>query len=108
MKLDRDAVIAETKVTHYLLRWQPSGDKSRFLASAGYSLLDASLLISDIRQLLNQEGVFEGSMEYGDTYRIHGQLTGPNGRTLRVVSAWMVEYSSGLTKFLTLFPDREA
>lgn len=109
MHLDPEAIIAEAKILGYLLKWQPEGDKSRFLGKAGYGILEASRLESDIReQLLPLDAVFEEATEYGDRYRIRGALSGPNGRTLRVISAWMVERKSGQTKFLTLFPDREA
>ncbi len=109
MHLNPEAVIAEAKILNYLLKWQPEGDKSRFLASAGYGMLEASRLAQDIRtQLLPLEAVFEEATEYGDKYRIQGVLTGPNGRSLRVVTAWMIEHESGRTKFLTLFPDRRS
>ena len=37
MKLPGDAVINLEKLTGYLLSEQPRGDKSRFLAEAGYT-----------------------------------------------------------------------
>ena len=45
--------------------------------------------------------------EYGDKYQICGELTGPNGRTLRVTTIWMIEGATGLTKFITLYPAKE-
>lgn len=66
-------------------------------------------LAEDIRrQLLPLEAEFEESTEYGDKYRIVGALIGPNGRTLRVVSVWMIEAATRTTKFLTLYPAKEA
>ncbi len=44
---------------------------------------------------------------YGDKYRIVGALIGPNGRTLQVVSVWMIEAATRTTKFLTLYPAKE-
>lgn len=38
MKLKGDIVIADEKLTDYLLKWRPISDKSQFLASAGYTL----------------------------------------------------------------------
>jgi hypothetical protein len=49
----------------------------------------------------------EETTEYGDTYRICGTLSGPNGRVLRVVSIWMTESATGTTKFITLYPERK-
>lgn len=109
MKLPADAVVAKPKVANYLLEWQPENDKSRFLAQAGYTSEHVDQLAEDIRrQLLPLEAEFEESTEYGDKYRIVGALIGPNGRTLRVVSVWMIEAATRTTKFLTLYPAKEA
>ena len=45
--------------------------------------------------------------EYGDKYSIGGELTGPNGRTLKVTTIWMIEDATGLAKFITLYPLKE-
>jgi len=42
MKLPGDAVISLEKLTGYLLAEQPRGDKSRFLAEAGYTMAKRS------------------------------------------------------------------
>ena len=108
MILPTDAVIARAKVVSYLLAWRRENDKSEFLAQAGYTAAQADQLLEDIRgQLLPREAEFEETTEYGDTYRIRGTLTGPNGRALRVVSIWMRESGTGSTKFITLYPERK-
>ena len=33
-------------------------------------------------------------------------LAGPNSRILRVKTVWMQEFGTGITKFITLYPDR--
>jgi hypothetical protein len=38
MKLSPHAIIAEAKLTKYLLVWQQADDKSKFWAQAGYTL----------------------------------------------------------------------
>ena len=82
-------------------------DKSQFLSLAGYALDDADRLLLDIReQLFPQEAEFQEETEYGPKYRIRGALTGPNGRTLRVLTIWMKENATNQTKFVTLFPDK--
>jgi hypothetical protein len=50
---------------------------------------------------------FAETTEYGELYRIAGTLTGPNGQTLRVVSIWMIESATNITKFITLYPVKE-
>jgi len=107
MKLPDDAIIAPEKVTRYLLVSQARGDKSAFLKRAGYTLEDSDQLLRDLRtQLLPLDATLLHSTEFGDFYEIRGTLTGPNGVTLRVRSIWMEEKLSGVTKFITLVPER--
>jgi hypothetical protein len=106
MKLPADAIIAPEKLTRYLLVRQPRGDKSAFLARAGYTLENADRLLQDIRtQVLPLDPTKLHSTEFGDFYEIRAGLTGPNGVTLRVRSIWMEEKLSKLTKFITLIPE---
>lgn len=107
MKLPPNTVIAEVKITHYLLRLLDEDDKSQFLARAGYVLDNSGRLIRDIReQLLPLDADLIGAVQYGTKYRIRGTLRGPNGRELRVVSIWITLEATGITKFLTLYPDK--
>jgi hypothetical protein len=39
-------------------------------------------------------------------YEIKGNLTGPTGRTLAVVTVWMTEIATGVTKFITMYADK--
>jgi len=40
-------------------------------------------------------------------FEIREKLLGPNGKVLSTRSYWMTESASGLTKFITLYPDKE-
>jgi hypothetical protein len=107
MKLPADTIIASEKVTLYLLVPQARGDKSRFLERAGYSLENADQLVRDLRtQLLPLEATPGKSNNFGQYYETRGSLTGPNGVTLTVSAIWMTEHLSGVTKFVTLLPDK--
>ena len=104
MRLPRDTRIASGKITDYLLRLRKDHDKSGFLALAGYAPSDAVRLESDIRaQLLPLEAIAAGEDRYGLRYIIRGTLMGPNGRSLPVLSVWMKEKATGVTKFITLY-----
>lgn len=108
MKLPPDAVIAESKITNYLLRPLDEDDKSQFLALAGYAAGNPDLLVRDIReQLVPFDAEPIGLVEYGTKYRIRGRLRGPNGRELRVVSIGITLEATGVTRFLTLYPDKQ-
>ena len=106
MKLPENTIIAREKLSGYLLRPRDDHDKSGFLAVAGYTGLDADRLEADMRvQLLPLEAAPAGVTVYGEKFIVRGSLTGPNGRALKVLSIWMREKTTGLTKFITLYPD---
>ena len=107
MKLPSDALIATEKFTMYLLVKRPVGDKSEFLKRAGYALDNWQQLEQDIRQqILSQEAVPIEQTRYGEYFEIRASLMGPNRVALNVRTVWMRESSSGVTKFITLYPDR--
>jgi len=108
VKLPSDTVIAPEKLTSYLLVRQARGDKSVFLATAGYALENSEQLLHDLRtQALPHDAVQLGKTKFGQFYEIRAPLVGPNGITLRVRSIWMKEHLSSVTKFITLKPERE-
>jgi hypothetical protein len=107
MRLPVNTTIAEDKLMRYLLLPQVRGDKSVFLAQAGYTLENAGQLLHDLRtQIASVDAVPVESNKFGQYYEICGTLIGPNGVTLAVRTIWMTEHLSGITKFVTLIPDR--
>lgn len=50
MKLSQDAIIAEAKLTNYLLVPKKRNDKSHWLATAGYTLENWQELEEDLRK----------------------------------------------------------
>ena len=107
MKLPSDAFIADDKLLRYLLVPQARGDKSAFLAQAGYQLHNADRLREDLcNQILTLDAQPLESNQFGQYYETRGQLTGPNGVELAVRVIWMTEHLSGITKFITLILDQ--
>jgi hypothetical protein len=107
MKLPPDSLIAPEKLSSYLLVRLPKGDKSSFLALAGYTLQTATKLGNDLRsQVLPQDAAPLHRTQHGQYYEIRAPLIGPNGRTLHVRTIWITEHLSGITKFVTLIPDK--
>jgi hypothetical protein len=107
VKLPADSLIPMEKLTRYLLVPLARGDKSAFLARAGYSADNPDCLRQDLRlQLLPLEATPAGTTKFGDFFEIRGVLCGPNGASLRVKSVWMREHLSETTRFITLLPDR--
>lgn len=107
MKLPENTIIAPEKITRYLLLWRKHKDKSQWLAQAGYSLKNWKKLEEDLReQILPLEAVQTESTKYGQMYEIVDNLTGPSGKILAVCTIWMIEATTGRTKFITLFPNK--
>ena len=106
MKLPPDAIIDSRKITDYLLQPREADDKSAYLARAGYTPANAEQLLFDLRrQILPLVAECLGRFEYGTKYRIRATLRGPNGRELPISSIWAKIEKTGLTKFITLYPD---
>lgn len=90
MKLPRDALIAAEKLTRYILDNWPQ-------------------LEQDLREhLLSRDAVLIERTGYGELFEIRGSLVGPNGMVLGVRTVWMRERDSGITKFITLYPDKRS
>jgi hypothetical protein len=107
VKLPSNAIIAPEKLTRYLLVPREFDDKSQFLRQAGYTLENWEQLAQDLRlQVLPHDAVLIEQTVYGKIFEIRSSLTGPNGQTLFVKTIWMDELRSGVTKFITLYPDK--
>jgi hypothetical protein len=107
MKLPDNSLIAPEKLTQYLLVLKKRNDKSRWLAQAGYKLENWSRLERDLRvQILSLEAIATESTRYGQMYEIIGSLAGPTGIKLAVVTIWMTESATGVTKLITMYPDK--
>ncbi len=92
----------------YLLVPQARGDKSTFLLAAGYTLDNADRLLDDLRsQILPLDAIPLESGKFGQYYEIRGTLSGPNGAVRAVRTIW-IEHLSGITKFVTLIPDKRS
>lgn len=108
MKLPHDVTISQDKLVRYLLLPREENDKSQFLALAGYTLANWEVLERDLRRLARDSEISAiETSPYGTKYEVRGTLTGPNGRTLQVVTVWIKLEATGETRFVTLFPDRE-
>ena len=107
MKLPANTIIATDKLTRYLLVPQARGDKSRFLAEAGYTQENVEHLLHDLRtQILPLDAEPLESGKFGQYYEIRGTLSGPFGVTRAIRTIWITEHLSGVTKFVTLIPEK--
>lgn len=107
MKLPSNTLIAHEKLKRYFLVLRKRNDKSQWMSQAGYNLENWNTLEKDLRlQLLPLDATPTESTKYGQMYEIIGNLTGPNRKTLRVCTIWMTETATGITKLITMYPDK--
>ena len=107
MKLPKSVIIADAKLSQYLLIFREQDDKSKFLAKVGFTQNNAEQLKNAILQLINeQEAIKDTDNEYGTFYRVEGKLEGING-TLNVVTIWLQRASDNQFQFITLKPKKE-
>ncbi|MFZ4828670.1 MAG: DUF6883 domain-containing protein [Phototrophicaceae bacterium] len=107
MKIPSDAEIAPEKLTRYLLLPQAKNDKSKWLASLGFTLNNPSDLEIAIRNLVkDNEAVLDREDEYGVFYQVQGILRGSN-RQASAVSIWIYTQASATYRFITLKPHKE-
>ncbi|MCH7733153.1 MAG: hypothetical protein IIB44_11715 [Candidatus Marinimicrobia bacterium] len=107
MKLPENSLINREKLTQYLLVPRKRNDKSQWLAEAGYTLDNCQILETDLRNLiLTIDATPTEKTKFGQMFEISGELFGPNGNSLSVITIWMTEIESKTTKFITMYPDK--
>ncbi len=105
------ALIEPTKVRGYLLsREHPVGRfKAAFFESLGYSAEAWQLLEGDLRAIAVAGEATPGDQtKYGQKYEVSGILTGPTGRPVPIVTAWIVRWGEDAPRFVTAFPGEKA
>jgi hypothetical protein len=104
MKIPSDALIPPDKITGYLLIPKKSGDKSKYLASAGFDRTNAALLESEIRRIAAEiDAMIERANQHGVYYTVTGSLNGPTGSRRPVKLVWL-QRIDGVFTFVTLVP----
>lgn len=104
MKLPADAIIAREKMTRYLLRRQQRGDKSAFLARAGYT---SRLPINCFKICARNycRSTRRSFIQPRLATSMKSAACSPARTESRCVSA-PFGHLSGVTKFITLIPER--
>ncbi len=109
MKLpnSENAVIQAEKLRDYILSAvHPVGRfKSAFFRGLGYQADTYEKLESDIRTLLSAEAELAEQNKFGSKYLVQGILTGPNGRSARIVTVWIILLGETTPRFVTAYPE---
>lgn len=109
MMITEKAVIPLEKLMDCLLAPRSRDNKSKFLAKAGVERNNPNALMLAQRRIAGtSEAVEDGVNEYGTFYRVEGDLTGPIGHSLHVVTIWLCWSLDGTVHFVTLKPLRDS
>lgn len=103
-----DAVVEPSKVRDYLL--SPSHPIGRFKSvvffALGYTQEDWTQLRDDLlSHAVSGEALPSELGPYGQTYAVSGTLTGPNGRTGRFKTVWLIQNAAAVPRFVTAYPE---
>lgn len=102
-----DIVIERQKILDYLLSpvHHIGQYKAEFFLALGYHQLVWRTLEHDIRALLQEELVHAGETPHGIKFTAKGCITGPNGRSARILTVWIVQPGHNVLRFVTAYPE---
>ena len=107
MRLPSYTIIADEKIKNYLFAEKKKNDKSKWLKNVGYNISNWQKLKVDLStQILPFDAALIDETKYGQMFEINGILKGPNSKSLKVCTIWMIEKESKKTKFITMYPKR--
>jgi hypothetical protein len=103
------ALIDRLKIAHYLLsESHPVGRfKSNFFTAFGYSAGAWEVLAADLqRHAAENEAVATEKSRYGQKYEVRGSLRTTSGRTVALVTVWIILDGEDVPRFVTAYPER--
>lgn len=111
MKLPRyeNAVIPKAKFTQYALNPDKDPDKAKaFEKALGYTMDNADELIHQIYDKISEYDAREKPDNgWGKCYEIIMDITGPNGKTAKVLTAWIDDKNTGEMRLASVYVDKE-
>lgn len=102
-----NAYVPESKLTGYLLSETHAigKAKAKYFRSLGYTENNVDQLKQDILMVAKSYGIKEKfETNFGLKYTVHGQLSTPNGSTVRITTVWVVEPPDDKPRFVTAYP----
>lgn len=104
----QEVSIPRAKFTEYALNPLKDANKAEaFKKALGYTLENADDLIEQINAKLSEYNAVEkGDRGWGATYEVVMDITGPNGKTAKVLTAWIDDKNSGEMRLTTIHVDK--
>ena len=102
-----NAVIPIEKFTEYSLNPLKQKDKAEaFRKALGYNLDNYQKLIDNVKSnITNYPATPKSDIGYGQRYQIIMDLIGENGKSAKVLTAWLLEKDTGITKLISVYVD---
>lgn len=101
------ARVEDSKLRNYLLSPEhPIGrHKYRFFKLLGYSQDQSEILRQDLLSLASSGlTVRQHTGSFGQKFEVHGKIKGPNGRSARLITIWIVEQGQSFPRLVTAYP----
>jgi hypothetical protein len=102
-----NTLVETEKVRDYLLSpAHPVGKfKAAFFAGLGFTRDRWPQLVSDLRAIALQGDAVAGQPSlFGNKFEISATLTGPSGKSARILTVWMVRHDEQVARFVTAMP----
>lgn len=103
----KGVLIERQKILDYLL--SPTHHvgqyKAEFFQALGYHQLVWKVLERDIRDLLKGRLEHGGESSHGVKYTASGWIVGPNGKSARILTVWIVQPAHNVLRFVTAYPE---
>ena len=101
-------VIPVEKFVNYALNPNKQPNKAlAFQHALGYNIDNASQLIEQIREnVCNFPAVAKDDIGYGLRYEVVMNVTGVNGKTAKVLTAWIDDASNGEMRLTSVYVDK--
>ena len=102
-----NAIIPEEKLTNYALNLDHPVGKNKAIAfekALGYNKNNAEQLVKNIKDNLHKfSAVEKPDMGYGKRYQVDMDLTGLNGKTAKVRTAWIQDKTTGEMRLVSVY-----
>lgn len=99
------AIFLKEKLTQYALN--PLKDRHKaaaFHAALGYQLQDADALARNVAAHINNfKPIEKPDNGYGKRFQILMTLTGKNGKTAKVMTAWIEDKDTGIIRLTSIY-----
>jgi hypothetical protein len=89
----KNAEIPKEKLTEYALNPLKEPNKAlAFEKALGYTIFNVNKLIENIKSNIeNFNAIDKGDNGWGHRYEILMTITGPNGKTANIITAWIID-----------------